>query len=47
MPLTAANFRAVVEDIDESEETILLIVDGRRPVSWWRDGRSCAYLSNG
>ena len=40
MPLTAANFRAVVEDIDQCEDPVLMIVDGRRPVLWRRERRS-------
>ncbi len=47
MSLPSAYFRTVVEDVDEREETVLLIVDGRRPMLLWRDGRSCAYLPNG
>src|SRR5712692_1178868 len=33
IPLTPTGFRTVFEDVDESEETVLLIVDGSRPVA--------------
>jgi hypothetical protein len=42
--LTGPCFRAVFEDINEREETVLLVVDGSRPVAWRDKRRSRGFL---